>query len=253
VQRTAVVTGAARGVGRGIAEQLVAEDWQVVLADVDASAIASTAAVLGARGAVESVVCDVSIESEVIALMARAGAVAAGGLDGLVTCAGIANPGRTPIEAQLLEHWDRMLAVNLTGTMLCVKHAVPLLRGRQGSVVTMSSTRAHQSEPNTEAYSASKGGVLALTHALAISLGPAIRVNCVSPGWIDTSATKPGPSSGRPTLRPVDHWQHPVGRVGIPADVAMLVALLLSSATTFITGQEFVVDGGMTVKMIYED
>lgn len=248
-----MVTGAARGIGRGIAEQLLADDWQVVLADIDQPTVVATASELGKRGPVEAVVCDVSAESEVEALMARASAVGSAGLHGLVTCAGLANPGRTPIEDQPLDEWQRMLAVNLTGTMLCVKHAIPLLRRRRGAVVTIASTRARQSEANTEAYSASKGGVVALTRALAISLGPAVRVNCVSPGWIDTTPTTPAPRSDRPQLRPVDHRQHPVGRVGVPADVALVVSMLLSSATAFITGQDFVVDGGMTVKMIYEE
>jgi hypothetical protein len=100
------------------------------------------------------------------------------------------------------------------------------------------------SEPNTESYSASKGGLVALTHALAISLGPDVRVNCVSPGWI---ATK-----NYGALRRNDHAQHPVGRVGKPQDVAEIVAFLLDRERSgFITGANFIVDGGMTRKMIY--
>src|SRR6202011_3667255 len=94
------------------------------------------------------------------------------------------------------------------------------LKRAQGAIVAIASTRAHMSEPNTFAYSASKGGLVALTHALAISLAPHVRVNCVSPGWIDTG--KHGP------LAPSDHAQHPVGRVGRPEDVAAAVAYLLS-------------------------
>jgi NAD(P)-dependent dehydrogenase (short-subunit alcohol dehydrogenase family) len=109
-------------------------------------------------------------------------------------------------------------------------------------VVNIASTRALQSEPDTEAYVAAKGGVVALTHALAISLGPQVRVNCVSPGWIDT---------GRSRLRRADHAQHPAGRVGRGEDVAELACYLLSERSGFTTGANFVVDGGMTRKMIY--
>ena len=120
--------------------------------------------------------------------------------------------------------------------------AAPHLRRARGAIVNIASTRAVQSEPQTEAYAAAKGGMVALTHALAISLGPQVRVNCVSPGWIDTGKTK---------LRRVDHEQHPVGRVGRPEDVAQLVAFLLSDAAGFATGQDYILDGGMTRKMIY--
>jgi NAD(P)-dependent dehydrogenase (short-subunit alcohol dehydrogenase family) len=112
----------------------------------------------------------------------------------------------------------------------------------------MASTRAVQSEANTEAYASSKGGLLALTHALAVSLGSSVRVNAVSPGWIDTRG--PQQQSSDP-LRAVNHQQHPVGRVGQPGDIGSLVAFLLSPAAAFITGQNMVADGGMTRKMIY--
>jgi NAD(P)-dependent dehydrogenase (short-subunit alcohol dehydrogenase family) len=120
-----------------------------------------------------------------------------------------------------------------------------------GSIVNIASTRALQSEANTEAYSASKGGVVALTHALAVSLGPDIRVNCISPGWIAVDDWKKSARRKQPVLRPEDHAQHPVGRVGHPEDIAALAAYLISSKASFITGQNFVVDGGMTKKMIY--
>jgi NAD(P)-dependent dehydrogenase (short-subunit alcohol dehydrogenase family) len=122
---------------------------------------------------------------------------------------------------------------------------VPHLRAaRRGAIVNIASTRALQSEPDTEAYAAAKGGMVALTHALAISLGPQVRVNCVSPGWIDTGKSK---------LRRADHRQHPAGRVGRAEDIAETVAFLLSEKSGFTTGANFVVDGGMTRKMIYEE
>ena len=151
---------------------------------------------------------------------------------------------RKPIRDLSLAEWSSVIGTNLTSTFLLARAAEGLLRDARGAVVTVASTRAHQSEPHTEACAASKGGLLALTHALAVSLDPEVRVNCVSPGWIDTA--------GEP-LRPEDHAQHPAGRVGRPEDVAALVAWLLGPEAGFVTGAEFVTDGGMTRKMIYAE
>jgi NAD(P)-dependent dehydrogenase (short-subunit alcohol dehydrogenase family) len=171
-----------------------------------------------------------------------------GRLDALVCNAAIADPHNTTLESLSLNHWNRVLAVNLGGPMLLAKHCAPYLRAHCGAIVNLVSTRAAQSEPDTEAYAASKGGLLALTHALAMSLGPEIRVNAVSPGWID--ARDPSLRRAEP-LSEADHAQHPAGRVGTVEDVAAMVAWLLSRNAGFVTGQEFVVDGGMTKKMIY--
>lgn len=144
-----------------------------------------------------------------------------------------------------------MIGTNLTGMFLCVKHSVSHLRCARGAIINIASTRAIQSEPNTEAYSAAKGGVLAFTHALAMSLGPDIRVNCISPGWIDVSEWKKCRLAKNPHFTEQDHAQHPAGRVGKPEDIATLVAFLISDEAEFITGQNIIVDGGMTKKMIY--
>ena len=113
------------------------------------------------------------------------------------------------------------------------------------------STRALQSEPDTIAYAATKGGLVALTHALAVSLGPEIRVNCISPGWIATAEYLPRDKRHPPELSKQDHAQHPAGRVGTPEDIAGLCAYLLSDEAGFVTAANFTVDGGMTHKMIY--
>ena len=163
-----------------------------------------------------------------------------GRLDALVCNAGVMI--RAPLAKLTLEAWNSVIATNLTSTFLLVRAAEAMLRQARGAVVTIASTRAHMSERDTFAYSASKGGLVALTHSLAVSLGPDVRVNCISPGWIDTSGE---------VLHADDHAQHPAGRVGTPEDVAGLVAWLVGSQAGFVTGAEFVIDGGMTRKMIY--
>jgi NAD(P)-dependent dehydrogenase (short-subunit alcohol dehydrogenase family) len=170
-------------------------------------------------------------------------------VDGLVNNAATTN--NCPLARLTRKAWDRALAVNLTGPFLLAKHAVPLFRMGKGTIVNICSTRAFMSEANTEAYSASKGGLFALTHALAVSLGPAVRVNSISPGWIETSAFKKSLTRKIPILSQADHAQHPAGRVGTPDDIADMALYLLSRKAGFITGQNFIVDGGMTKKMIY--
>ena len=150
-----------------------------------------------------------------------------------------------------LADWNRVIGVNLTGPFLCAKHLTPLLRARKGAIVNIASTRAFMSEPNTEAYSASKGGIAALTHALAASLGPDIRVNSISPGWIETESWRKSATRRTPTLTDADHAQHPAGRVGQPDDIAAMVEFLAFGESGFMTGANVMIDGGMTRKMIY--
>lgn len=234
--RVAIVTGAGRGIGAAIAKHLSQGGWRVVVADVDPAAVAATAAATGGLG----LACDVGEESGVETLVAES-LRQCGRIDAIVSNAGINANG--PLRETTIEAWNRVLAVNLTATFLLARTAEAELRSRRGCLVTIASTRAHMSEPDTLAYSASKGGLLALTHALALSLAPDVRVNCVSPGWIETG------KSG--ALRGVDHAQHPAGRVGRPEDIAEAVGFLVSEAAGFVTGAEFIIDGGMTRKMIY--
>ena len=135
------------------------------------------------------------------------------------------------------------LAVGTAAPFYLTKLFLPYFR-EGASVVNISSSRDRMSQPQTESYTAAKGGVSALTHALAVSLGPKIRVNSVSPGWIDTSYTVySGP----------DALQQPCGRVGTPDDIANMVLYLCSKKAGFITGENICIDGGMTKLMIYHD
>ena len=175
-----------------------------------------------------------------------------GRIDGLVNNAGIVDPHVPPVDALPFTEWNRRLS-SLHGAFLCSRHALPALRqGDGGAIVNIASTRAHQSEPHGEAYAAAKGGLLAFTHALAASEGPRVRVNSISPGWIATEAWRAPARRRMPKLSRTDHAQPPAGRVGTPEDVAMLAVYLLAPGLSgFVTGQEFVVDGGMTRKMQY--
>jgi len=226
--KVVVVTGAARGIGRAIARAFAAEGARVLGADVDPRPVEG----------VEMHRCDVADEEQVRTFLDRVGPV----LHVLVNNAGIAQFG--PLESMPVAQFDRVLAVNLRGTYLMSRYAAPLLRAAgHAAIVNISSTRALMSEPNTEAYAASKGGIVALTHALAMTLGPAVRVNTILPGWIDVAGEQ---------LRPEDHAQHPVGRVGQPDDIAAAALFLADPVQSgFITGQQLVVDGGMTRRMIY--
>ena len=133
---------------------------------------------------------------------------------------------------------------------MCSKYCVPFMKPGS-SIINISSTRAFMSEPETEAYSASKGGIAALTHSMAVSLSKKnIRVNSISPGWIDVSGWKKG-SRKEDILTKADHEQHPAGRVGKPEDIAAACFYLTGEEAGFVTGTNLNVDGGMTVKMIY--
>ena len=233
--RVALITGGARGIGAAVAARLARDGFLTVIADLDDVAGTAMATAVGGR----FVAVDVADEAAVATLI-QGIAAQEGRLDALVCNAGINR--KKPIASLSLADWNAVLATNLTSTFLLARAAEQLLRAGGGNIVTIASTRAHMSEPHTEAYAASKGGLVALTHALAISLGPDIRVNCVSPGWIATKG---------PTPTQDEHAFHPAGRVGRAEDIAGLVAYLVGPDAGFITGAEFLADGGVTRKMLY--
>ena len=221
-----------------------------MVADTDAEAGEEVSQTYADLGEVHFIQTDVSDEASVKNLISET-VERLGSLNYLVNNAGTMI--RKPITELSLDEWNQVIGTNLTGMFLCTKHAAPHLERSEGVVVNVASSRAVMSEPNTESYAASKGGIVALTHALAVSLGPEVRVNCVSPGWIVVSEWQKEAEREETELRPVDREQHPVGRVGRPEDIASMISYLLSDKSGFITGQNFLVDGGMTRKMIYEE
>lgn len=236
IRKVVLVTGAANGIGAATAQRLAEDGWQVVVSDIDGQAADRIARQIGAIAKT----CDVSSEQAIRDLVDTSFQLY-GRIDAIVSNAGI--NARGSLSEIDLAAWNHVIAVNLTAAFLLARYAEAALRASRGSMVLISSTRAHMSEPGTLPYSASKGGLVALAHSLAMTLAPDVRVNCISPGWIHTGDIH--------SLRTDDHAQHPAGRVGRPDDIAGAVAYLLSQDAGFITGQEFIIDGGMTRKMIY--
>ncbi len=247
-ESTAIITGAGQGIGRAIAHYFLINGYRVVIAEIDPEAGAEAFQELSPMGPVQFFQTDVADEGSVQHLVAET-IKAFGRIDVLINNAGIMQTQH--LEETSLAEWNRILAVNLTGMFLCAKHTVAELRRSKGSIVNIASTRAIMSEPHTEAYSASKGGIVSLTHSLAISLGPEVRVNCISPGWIDVTELKKSTRRMPSHLSAADHEQHPAGRVGRAEDVAAMALYLCSEEAGFMTGQNVVIDGGMTRKMMY--
>lgn len=249
--RVCIVTGGARGIGAAIAYRLGLEGCRVAIIDVDGEAARYRAENFRGEG-IEAIHigADVSIEGEVARAMETVYS-RYGSIDVLINNAGIGFSGKE-LEQQSYDEWRRVIDVNLTGVWMCSKYAVKYMKKSGGVIINIASTRALQSEPNTEPYSASKGGIVALTHALAVSLAKyRIRVVAVSPGWIDTSEWQI--PLKKPSLTPLDNLWHPAGRVGRPEDIAAIVAFLASDEAEWITGVNIVVDGGVSSKMVYMD
>ncbi|HBT39946.1 MAG: 3-oxoacyl-[acyl-carrier protein] reductase [Thermotoga sp. 50_1627] len=252
--KTAIVTGGGQGIGAAIAQLLCENGARVVIAEIDEEAGIEREEILKSKGYEATFIkTDVSDEESVKRMVERTVQIY-GGVDILVNNAAISSTKN--IFERTLEEWERVIRVNLTGPYICARYcAEQMINRNSGVIINIASTRAFMSEPDTEPYSASKGGIVALTHSLAISLARyRIRVVCISPGWIETSRWKKASVRSEPQLRAIDHEQHPAGRVGDPLDIANLCVFLADDEKAgFITGTNFVVDGGMTVKMIYAE
>lgn len=242
-RKVVIVTGAGKGIGRCIAETYAAERARVIIAEKDAELGNLAEKEITSRDLeAEFIKTDVSRPDDVNDLMRKV-AEKYQSIHILVNNAGISkweSPYTLPVE-----QWDAIIDTNLRSVFLCSREAAKIMKSQGGgSIVNISSTRAIMSEPGTEAYAASKGGIVALTHALAASFAPDhIQVNCISPGWIETGDYS--------KLSEADHRQHLSGRVGKPEDIAAACLWLTREGNNFINGANIIIDGGMTRKMIY--
>jgi hypothetical protein len=248
--RVAIVTGAAKGIGWGIAKIFVQEGAKVVIVDWDEeNGEKTTKELRKAGGDCSFSKCDVSNEEQVNAMVRKA-MDTYGRIDILVNNAGV-GVYKSFTDATMAD-WDRALNVNLKGQVLCSRAVVPHMRTLgKGAIVNISSVHAFQTVNGVAPYATSKGGVFALTHAMAIDLAPAIRVNAIAPGWVYT-----------PLIQSIfDSYADPAAqrkeverralmkRIGIPEEIGYAAAFLASDEASFITGTQLFVDGGLTAQL----
>ncbi len=244
--KTVLVTGAASGIGAGIAERFAEAGYAVSVFDIDGAGARTMADRLRKHGPALAIQGDVSVEEQARAAVEETCAEL-GSLDALVNNAGIETEG-TVSDGRTAD-WDRQIAVNLRGAFLMARYAVPRMRGRGGVIINISSVHAFNSYAGYPAYDTTKAGLIGLTRCMAIDHGPEkIRVNAICPGYVDTPIMDRWLESlpnREEVLRQVVQ-AHPVGRYGTPRDIAEAVLFLASDAASFITGTYLVVDGGIS-------
>ncbi|MFC0558197.1 SDR family NAD(P)-dependent oxidoreductase [Halalkalibacter alkalisediminis] len=243
-ERIVIVTGAGQGLGASIAREFGRTGDIVIVTDVSESQARETAAqIVKSGGEAHALLCDVRKEDHIRELVSHV-EYQFGHIDALINNAGVSRF-KSPYELTI-EEWDDVQNTNVRSVFLFSREVAKVMRKhRKGSIVNIASTRATMSEPFSEAYAASKGAILALTHSLAASFQEdGIQVNAISPGWIHTGKIS--------ELREVDHEQHFSKRVGEPGDIARACLFLTDDLNNFINGENLTIDGGMTRKMIYE-
>ena len=227
--KTAVITGGANGIGRCIAEFFMNAGAKFAVIDKADTAINCDLYFHG----------DIADEQTLIDFVGKV-KNKFGSVDYLINNACMSRGGI--LSGCGYDDFLYVQKVGVAAPYILTKLLLPYFKPG-ASIVNIASTRAFQSQPDTESYSAAKGGIVALTHAMAVSLAGRVRVNCISPGWIDTAEN--------PEHSEQDKRQHPVGRVGTPADIADMVLYLCSDSAGFITGENITIDGGMSKLMIY--
>lgn len=241
--RTALVTGAAQGIGAAVAQRLAAEGALVIVTDVDGSGAATVASAISAAGG-RAVAHELDVGVSLAWMTVRDSLAAQGHrVDVVVNNAYVLvrEPAHLTVEAD----WERQIAVNLTAVYHSVRAFMPALVATHGSMVNVASVHAVQTIARYPAYAAAKGGVLALTRQLAIEYGPDVRVNAVLPGPVLTGTWDAVPEDARRATAA----STALDRLGKPAEVAAVVAFLASEEASFITGADLVVDGGLTARL----
>ncbi|MES9684026.1 3-ketoacyl-ACP reductase [Bacillus sp. AFS001701] len=241
--KSIIITGGANGIGEGIALAFGKLGAIVCIVDVNEQKghrVVKKIEEYGGRAIFFKT--DVSKEEDIINLI-RNVIDKIGKLDILINNAGIS--AFKPFLSLSTDEWDHVINTNLRSVFISSREAAKVMNNG-GRIINMASTRAIMSEPNSEAYAASKGGIVSITHSLAASLQPnGITVNCISPGWIQVDQNE--------ELKETDHLQHWSNRVGKPEDIAKACIYLADPENNFINGQNIIIDGGMTRKMIYEE
>ncbi|WP_409291984.1 SDR family NAD(P)-dependent oxidoreductase [Peribacillus sp. SCS-37] len=240
--KTAIVTGAGNGIGKEVALQFGRKGVNVIIADIDPAGAGTEEEIIKSGGRARFILTDVRKEEDILKMLGDV-MEEFNSIDYVINNAGVSE--FKPLLELTTEEWDNVIQINLRSTFILSREAARRMK-KGGRIVNISSTRTSMSEPGSEAYASSKGGITALTHALAASLSPlGITVNSISPGWIQTE--------NYDKLREKDHEQHFSNRVGKPSDIARACLFLCHPENDFITAEDIVIDGGMTRKMIYRE